>query len=84
MPRLIPHRRGRLRPLIAVSARTLHRPRSSAKGVNLIPTKDGTLQLTYLSRALVDSMTALPGGGRQPYHGPPVKPYQNPSQGDHS
>jgi hypothetical protein len=58
--------------------------RSTAKGTNLLPTKDSTLQLTYLSRALVDSMTALPGGGRQPYHGPPLRPYQNPTHGDHS
>jgi hypothetical protein len=58
--------------------------RSTAKGTNLFPTKDSTGQVTYLARGLVDSMTALPGGGRQPYHGPPVKPYQNPTQSDHS
>lgn len=58
--------------------------RSTAKGTNLIPTKDSALQVTYLTRALVDSMTALPGGGRQPYHGPSVKPYQNPTESDHS
>ena len=58
--------------------------RSTAKGTNRFPTKDSTLQITYLTRALVHSMTALPGGGRQPYHGPPVRPYQNPTQSDHS
>jgi hypothetical protein len=58
--------------------------RSSAKGTNFAPTKDSALQVTYLTRRLVDSMTALPGGGREPYHGPPVRPYRNPTHDDHS
>ncbi len=68
--------------LLQMSVRDTNR--SATKGVNLIPTKDSTFQRTYLTRALVDSMTALPGGGTQPYHGPPVKRYQNPTQGAHS
>lgn len=68
--------------LLQMSVRDTNR--SAAKGVNLLPSKDSTLQRTYLTRALVDSMTALPGGGRQAYHGPPVRPYQNPTPGAHS
>jgi hypothetical protein len=48
------------------------------------PAKDAFIQIVYLARAIVGSMTALPHGGHQPYHGPPPTPYQTPAQGSRS
>ena len=37
------------------------------------PVADGEQRTTYLQRAIVNSMSALPGGGSQPYHGAPPR-----------
>jgi hypothetical protein len=39
----------------------------------IFPIADGEQRTTYLQRAIVGSMSALPGGRSQPYHGPPPR-----------
>jgi hypothetical protein len=54
--------------LLQETSSELHASRPGAQGPGF-PIADGQQRTTYLQRAIVNSMTALPGGGHQPYHG---------------
>jgi hypothetical protein len=48
-------------------------PAANNQQAAVIPVADGQQRTTYLQRAIVNSMSALPGGGSQPYHGAPPR-----------